>query len=212
MKTILKSEKEYKRLYDFWEDERVIREDFNIVVGVDEVGRGPLAGPVYAACVFLPTGISIPGLKDSKKLSEEKREEIGEQIKEVAYAYTYGYASVEEIDAVNILNATHLAMKRAISKMPLPIDLCLIDGNSGPKLSVESQLMIKGDDRYPSIAAASILAKVKRDHIMTILDEVVPEYGFSKHKGYGTKVHYEAIEKYGITPYHRKTFLKGLNK
>ena len=212
MKKILKAEKEYKRVYDFWQEERKLREVLNVVVGVDEVGRGPLAGPVYVACVFLPTGIFIPGLKDSKKLSEERREEIAEIIKEKAYAYSYGWADVEEIDTLNILKATHLAMKRAVETFSHTMDLCLIDGNSGPELSVPTKLIIKGDDLYPSIAAASILAKVKRDHLMIALDEEVPGYDFGKHKGYGTKGHYEAITKLGITPYHRKTFLKGINK
>lgn len=210
LKQVLKQEQELKRLYDFFKEERELKKNHEVVFGVDEAGRGPLAGPVYAACVFLPLGVQIEGLKDSKKLSPTKREKIAREIKEKAYFYSYGYASVEEVDSLNILNASLLAMERAIGKVPYKIDLCLVDGNKAPMLSCKVQTIVKGDDLMPSIAAASILAKTKRDEIMGIINSQYPEYLFAQHQGYGTKKHYEALENHGISIFHRKTFLKGI--
>lgn len=213
IKVYLKEEKERKRLYDLHGEERLLKEQYPILVGIDEAGRGPLAGPVYAACVCLPTGVFIDGLNDSKKMSEDKRTQIAEAIKEKALFYAYGYASVEEIDAINILNATLLAMKRAILKCPVTPDYALIDGNVLPDdLSCQGETVVKGDLKMPSIAAASILAKTKRDEIMGYIHQTVPEYAFDKHKGYGTKAHYEALGIYGQSLFHRQTFLKRFNK
>lgn len=181
---------------------------FCCVCGVDEAGRGPLAGPVYAAAVVLPEGCSIEGLDDSKKLTEKKREALYDVIKDTAVSCAVGIATVEEIDTVNILNATFLAMTRAIEGLDVSPDCALIDGNRAPKINIECRTIVKGDAKCPSIAAASVLAKVSRDRYMREMAEKYPQYQFEKHKGYGTKLHYEMIEKYGICPIHRKTFLK----
>lgn len=181
---------------------------FYCVCGVDEAGRGPLAGPVYAAAVVLPEGCSIDGLDDSKKLTEKKREALYDVIKNTAVSCAVGIATVEEVDTVNILNATFLAMTRAIEGLDVSSDCALIDGNRAPKINIECRTIVKGDAKCPSIAAASVLAKVSRDRYMREMAEKYPQYQFEKHKGYGTKLHYEMIEKYGICPIHRKTFLK----
>lgn len=182
----------------------------SFVCGIDEAGRGPLAGPVYAAAVILPMDCQIDGLNDSKKLSEKKREQLFDVIRERAVAYGIGFASAEEIDRINILQATFLAMKRACAALDPPADWALVDGNRMPPLPVPGETVVKGDAQCASIAAASILAKVSRDRVLRELDLQYPQYGFSKHKGYGTKAHYEAIKAYGILPEHRKTFLKNL--
>lgn len=180
---------------------------YNVVCGVDEAGRGPLAGPVYAAAVILPDGLVIEGLNDSKKLSEKKREALFDVIKEEAVAYGIGYATEEEIDSVNILQATYLAMRRAVEALQVKADYALIDGNRMPPLAIPGETVVKGDAKSPSIAAASILAKVSRDRVMYEMDKKYSEYDFAKHKGYGTKVHTEAILKYGPCEIHRKSFL-----
>lgn len=181
---------------------------FSLICGIDEAGRGPLAGPVYAAAVILPAGCELPGLNDSKKLSEKKREALFPMIQQQAIAWAVASASVEEIDSLNILNATFLAMRRAQEALPVTADYALIDGNRLPPLSIAGETIIGGDGISPSIAAASILAKVSRDHYMAELDRLYPEYQFLKHKGYGTALHRELILKYGPSSVHRKTFLK----
>ena len=180
------------------------------ICGVDEAGRGPLSGPVCAAAVILPKGKIIEGVNDSKKLSEKKREKLFDIIKEESTAYSIGWASVEEIESINILNAAMLAMKRAVEGLPVKADFAYIDGNKTPDLEIPCEAIVKGDANSMSIAAASILAKVSRDRLMLEYAEQYPEYGFEKHKGYGTKVHNEAILKYGPCPIHRKSFLKKL--
>lgn len=184
---------------------------FKYVCGVDEAGRGPLAGPVCAAAVILPENIEIEGLNDSKKLSEKKREALFEVIKEKAVAYSIAYGSLEEIEEINILNATFLAMNRAISELKVNADFALIDGNQVPKgIEIPCQTVVKGDAKSASIAAASILAKVTRDRLLLEYDKEYPQYNFKKHKGYGTKEHTELILKYGPSPIHRISFLKKL--
>ena len=180
------------------------------ICGVDEAGRGPLAGPVYAAAVILPQGLVIDGLNDSKKLSEKKRELLYDKVVESAVAWSVGVATEQEIDEVNILQATYLAMKRAVEGLSVKADFALIDGNRMPPLDIAGETVIKGDSLSMSIAAASIIAKVTRDRFMLELDEKYPEYLFAKHKGYGTALHYEMIEKHGISPVHRRSFLKKL--
>lgn len=180
------------------------------ICGVDEAGRGPLAGPVYAAAVILPQGLVIEGLNDSKKLSEKKRELLYDKVIESAVAWSVGIATEQEIDEVNILQATYLAMRRAVEGLALKADYALIDGNRMPPLDVDGETVIKGDSLSMSIAAASIIAKVTRDRFMLELDKEYPEYLFAKHKGYGTALHYEMIEKHGISPVHRRSFLKKL--
>lgn len=183
------------------------------VCGVDEAGRGPLAGPVCAAAVILPENTIIEGVNDSKKLSEKKREALFDVIKEQALSYSIAFASVEEIEEMNILNATMLAMKRAVEGLDVKADYAMIDGNRLPKLDIDSEFIIKGDAKSMSIACASILAKVSRDRLLYKYAEEFPEYFFDKHKGYGTKVHVEALKKYGPCKYHRLSFLtKILNK
>ena len=183
------------------------------ICGIDEAGRGPLAGPVCAAAVILPRGKIIEGVNDSKKLSEKKREALFDVIKEQALSYSIAFASVEEIEDINILNATMLAMKRAVEGLDVKADYAMIDGNRLPDLSIDSEFIIKGDAKSMSIACASILAKVSRDRLLYKYAEKYPEYLFDKHKGYGTKAHVEAIKKYGPCPYHRPGFLKKiLNK
>ena len=184
---------------------------FKAICGVDEAGRGPLSGPVCAAAVILPQGLYLEGLNDSKKLTEKKREILFEQIKENALAYSISFASVEEIDELNILNATMLAMKRAVEGLSLSADFALIDGNRLPSLSIPANYLIKGDALSCSVAAASILAKVTRDRLCAEHDAAYPVYGFAKHKGYGTKAHMDAIREHGPCPLHRRTFLKFLD-
>lgn len=187
---------------------------FLSVCGVDEAGRGPLAGPVYAAAVVLYDGQIIDGVNDSKKLSEKKREQLFDKIISECKDYSIGFADEKEIDEINILQATFLAMKRAVDGLKEPPQLAIVDGNRAPDLADTRVLtVIKGDSKSMSVAAASILAKVSRDRYMLEMAEKYPEYQFEKHKGYGTKLHYEMIEKYGICEIHRKTFLKKvLNK
>lgn len=183
-------------------------EGFAVVCGVDEAGRGPLAGPVYAAAVILPDGLEEMGINDSKKMSEKKREQLFDIIIENALAYGIGFATETEIDEINILNATFLAMRRAVEAMGVKPDLVLVDGNRKPNTGYEEMTLVKGDAKSISISAASILAKVSRDRYMKDLAERHPEYKFEQHKGYGTKLHYEMIEQYGILPDHRRSFLK----
>lgn len=183
---------------------------FAVVCGVDEAGRGPLAGPVFAAAVILPENYSHEILNDSKKLSEKKRELVYQDIIRDAVAWSVGTASEKEIDEINILNATFLAMKRAVDGLEIRPDFAYIDGNRKPNTGVEEVTLVKGDGKCMSVAAASIIAKVSRDHFMLEVDKKYPEYQFSKHKGYGTKLHYEMIEKYGVSDVHRKTFLKNI--
>ena len=178
------------------------------VCGVDEAGRGPLAGPVYAAAVILPENTIIEGVNDSKKLSEKKREALFDVIRNTAVAYCVAYASVEEIEEMNILNATMLAMKRAVEGLEVPADYAMIDGNRLPDLTIDAEYIIKGDARSMSIASASILAKVSRDRLMYEYAKEYPQYAFDKHKGYGTKVHKAALLEYGPCPYHRMSFLR----
>lgn len=181
---------------------------FKAVCGVDEAGRGPLAGPVYAAAVILPVKTEIAGLNDSKKLSEKKREELFDIINDVAISVSVGTASEKEIDEINILNATFLAMKRAVEGLEISPDYAIIDGNRAPNLEIPTETVVKGDGKVMSVAAASIIAKVSRDRFMLKMAEQYPEYQFEKHKGYGTRLHYEMIEKYGVSPIHRRSFLK----
>ena len=180
---------------------------YQSVCGIDEAGRGPLAGPVFAAAVILPRNTTIDGLNDSKKLSEKKREFLFDKIKETAISWSIAFATEEEIDRVNILQATFLAMRRACETMPKPADFALIDGNRMPLLSIPGQSIIKGDGLSQSIAAASILAKVSRDRLMVELDQLYPEYQFAKHKGYGTALHRSLLLQHGPSPIHRKSFL-----
>lgn len=181
---------------------------FDIICGVDEAGRGPLAGPVYAAAVILPSDCVIEGLNDSKKLTEKKREALFDEIKEKALAYGIARADEKEIDEINILNATFLAMKRAIDSLSVKPDLALIDGNQKPHTDIEEVTVVKGDAKSMSIAAASVLAKVSRDRFMLEMAGKYPQYEFARHKGYGTKLHYEKIAQYGVCDIHRRTFLK----
>lgn len=176
------------------------------VAGVDEAGRGPLAGPVMAAAVILHPGCKIKGLTDSKKLSEKKREELFDIIQEKAYAWAIGRAEVEEIDAINILQATFLAMQRAVAGLKIVPDLALIDGNRSPLLACPTKAIIQGDLTEPAISAASILAKVTRDREMLLLEEIYPHYGFAQHKGYPTEAHVAALEKYGPCKIHRMSY------
>ena len=180
---------------------------YKAVCGVDEAGRGPLAGPVCAAAVILPDNTIIDGVNDSKKLSEKKREALFDVIKSSARSYCIAYATVEEIESMNILNATMLAMKRAVEGLDVKADYAMIDGNRLPDLKIDSEFIIKGDAKSMSIAAASILAKVSRDRLLCEYAKEYPEYQFDKHKGYGTKAHIEALKKYGPCPYHRMSFL-----
>lgn len=179
--------------------------------GVDEAGRGPLAGPVCAAAVILPQGLEIDGLNDSKKLTEKKREALYDIITANALDYGVAFASVEEIEELNILNATFLAMNRALAKLSPAPELALIDGNRDSGIDFPSRCVVKGDSRCADIAAASILAKVTRDRYMVEMAGAYPQYHFEKHKGYGTKLHYEAIRQYGPSPIHRLSFLKKMH-
>lgn len=190
-------------------EEEARKNGYKVICGVDEAGRGPLAGPVYAAAVVLHKGQIIEGVNDSKKLSEKKREALFDEITSVCADFSIASASEKEIDEINILQATFLAMKRAVNGLKTLPDLALVDGNRAPDLgSVNVETIIKGDSKSQSIAAASILAKVSRDRFMLEAAQKYPEYCFEKHKGYGTKLHYEMIEKYGICEIHRKSFLK----
>lgn len=196
---------------DYSKEKEVSAKGYKFICGVDEAGRGPLAGPVCAAAIILPENADILGLNDSKKLSEKKREALFPIVCEKAVAYSIAYATVEEIEEYNILNATFLAMNRAIEGLGIKADYALIDGNRVPKgCPVPVTTVVKGDSLSMSIAAASILAKVSRDRLMLELDKEYPEYNFSKHKGYGTAEHMELIRKYGISPCHRPSFLKKL--
>lgn len=193
-------------------EKEALAKGYKSVCGVDEAGRGPLAGPVCAAAVILPEGVIIDGVNDSKKLSEKKRESLFDVIREQALSYSIAYATVDEIEEINILNATMLAMRRAIDVLDIKADYAMIDGNKIPPLDIDAECIVKGDAKSMSIACASILAKVSRDRLLYKYAEEYPMYGFDKHKGYGTKVHREAILKYGPCPYHRKSFLKKLYK
>lgn len=193
--------------------EEALREHgFCAVCGVDEAGRGPLCGPVVAGACILPLDFDCSGLNDSKKLSEKKREALYEIIKEKAIAWAVGEASPAEIDEINILNASMLAMRRAIANLQVKADYALVDGNVVRDFPIEAQAVVKGDAKVASIAAASILAKVTRDRMLLDLDQAYPQYGLAKHKGYPTKEHREAVRKYGVAPIYRKTFLRFLQK
>ena len=181
---------------------------YTSVCGVDEAGRGPLAGPVFAAAVVLGRGQIIDGVNDSKKLSEKKREALFDKIKEEALCYSIASVDEKAIDEINILNATFLAMKKAVEGLEIKPDFAMIDGNKTPDLSIDCEPVIKGDANSVSIAAASILAKVSRDRYMLEMAEKYPEYKFEKHKGYGTKLHYEMLDEFGPSEIHRQTFLK----
>lgn len=190
-------------------DTAIREEGFPVIAGVDEAGRGPLAGPVVAAAVVLPPEVEIEGLNDSKKLTPARREALFSSITQTALSYCVSGASVEEIESLNILQATFLAMRRAVEGLSVPVDLLLIDGNQMPDgLSVPARTVVKGDGRSASIAAASILAKVTRDRYMVQMDAQYPGYGFAQHKGYGTKAHYAALAQKGLSPLHRPSFLK----
>lgn len=192
-----------------WDIEDANREEgYAVICGVDEAGRGPLAGPVCAAAVILPEHLCIPGLDDSKKLSDKRRRELFPIIQQEAIAYGTGYASEKEIDEINILQATFLAMKRALAQLQIKPDLALIDGNRTTDFGVPAKAVVHGDARSASIAAASILAKVSRDNVMLELAKNYPGYGFEIHKGYGTKQHYAALSELGACEIHRMTFLR----
>lgn len=194
---------------NMWEiEQKYFDQGIRYICGVDEVGRGPLAGPVCAAAVILPANIDIPGLNDSKKLSDKRRRDLFPVIKERAIAYGIAFADHEEVDKLNILQATYLAMERAISQLGIQPELALIDGNRTKDFGIPVQTVVHGDSLSASIAAASILAKVTRDDYMLEMSKQYPEYKFDIHKGYGTKVHYEAISSFGPCPIHRATFLK----
>ena len=194
---------------DMWEYERkYLDQGYKLIAGVDEAGRGPLAGPVCAAAVILPANIDIPGLNDSKKLTDKRRRELMPIIKEKALAYGIAFANEQEIDEINILQATFLAMERAVSQLTIKPELLLIDGNRQKDFGIPAQTVIKGDSLSASIAAASILAKVTRDDLMLEMAEKYPQYSFDVHKGYGTKAHYAALLEHGPCPVHRMSFLK----
>jgi len=194
---------------NLFEIERGLRkEGFSVVCGVDEAGRGPLAGPVCAAAVILPEACDLPGLDDSKKLTEKKREALYEQITAQAVSYGVAFASVGEIESMNILAAAMLAMNRAIAQLDPAPALALVDGNTVRDIEYPARAIVGGDGRAACIAAASVLAKVTRDRLMLELAEKYPQYGFEKHKGYGTKAHYEAIDRFGPCEIHRMSFLK----
>ena len=193
-------------------ESEVIAKGYTNVCGVDEAGRGPLCGPVVAAACILPVGLYIEGLNDSKKLTPKKRKEIYNKIIENAIAYCIAEASVEEIDELNILEADMLAMRRAVEGLKIKADFAIIDGNVSRGFSIPTMTVIKGDATSPSIAAASILAKVTRDEMCEQMDKDYPEYGIGKHKGYGTKQHMDALRKYGPSPIHRKKFIRFLDE
>lgn len=185
---------------------------YKLVCGVDEAGRGPLAGPVCAAAVVLPKGLILEGVNDSKKLTEKKREALFDVITQQALDWSVAFATVEEIEEINILNAAMLAMKRAVEGLKNPVDFAIVDGNKKPPLEIDCEAVVKGDANSMSVAAASILAKVSRDRILRQYAVDYPQYGFEKHKGYGTKVHIEALKKYGPCEVHRPSFLKKILK
>ena len=194
---------------DLWQIERsYFEKGVQIICGVDEAGRGPLAGPVCAAAVILPEGLEIPGLNDSKKLTDKRRRELAPIIQQQALAYGIAFASPEEIDAINILQATFLAMERAMGQLKIHPELALIDGNRQKDFGINVETVVKGDSRSANIAAASVLAKVTRDDYMEAMALEYPGYGFEIHKGYGTKAHYDALRQLGPSPIHRMTFLK----
>ncbi len=194
---------------NMWEIENgFYSDDIRVICGVDEAGRGPLAGPVCAAAVILPAHLELPGLTDSKKLTDKKRRELFPLIQEQAIAYGIGFATEQEIDEINILQATFLAMQRALDQLQVKPDLALIDGNREKDFGVPVKTVVKGDSLSANIAAASILAKVTRDNLMQEMAEKYPGYGFEIHKGYGTKAHYAALRELGTSPIHRMTFLK----
>ena len=193
-------------------EKQMMSQGYSVVCGCDEAGRGPLCGPVVAAAVILPTDIEIPGLDDSKKLTEKKREALFEIIKEKAIAYGIAEASPAEIDEINILNASMLAMRRAIQMLTVKPDCALIDGNCNRGFTLPAFPIVKGDSKSMSIAAASILAKVTRDRGCELLDKQYPQYGIAKHKGYPTKDHMDLVRAYGPSPIHRRSFLKFLEK
>lgn len=196
---------------NMWEiEDSFFQDGIKLICGVDEAGRGPLAGPVCAAAVILPANLEIEGLNDSKKLSDKKRRELYPIIMEQAIAYGIGFADHLEIDQVNILQATYLAMERAIHALSVKPELALIDGNRAKDFGIPVKTVVHGDSLSASIAAASVLAKVTRDDLMLKMAEEYPQYGFDIHKGYGTKAHYEALASYGPCPIHRMTFLKKL--
>jgi len=197
---------------DLWSFEnQIYDEGFSLVCGVDEAGRGPLAGPVCAAAVILPRGLEIPGLNDSKKLSEKKREELYDVIKENVITYGIAFADVAEIEEHNILAATFIAMNRAIAQLEPKPAIALIDGNRTLGIEMLSRSVVKGDSKCADIAAASVLAKVTRDRYMMEMAEKYPQYHFDKHKGYGTKLHYEALHEFGPSEIHRLSFLKKMH-
>ena len=202
---------------ELWQyEQEAAQAGYGVICGCDEAGAGPLAGPVYAAAVVLPFGLEIPGLTDSKKLTEKKREKLFPQIQEAALAYAVASVCAEEIDATDILSVRMKAMQMAIDALSekMPVAFALIDGNRDhgktASITTEHRCVVKGDSLSASIAAASVLAKVSRDRHMLEMAEHYPEYGFEKHKGYGTKAHYEALHQYGPSPIHRRTFLKNL--
>jgi len=191
-------------------ENEALEKGYTNICGVDEAGRGPLAGPVCAAAVILPKGHIIEGVNDSKKLTEKKREKLFDVIIDECVSYSIAFATVEEIEELNILNATMLAMQRAVEGIDVKADYAMIDGNRLPPLNIPAECIVKGDANSMSIAAASILAKVARDRLCLKYDELYPEYGFAKHKGYGTKLHNELILEYGPSEVHRRTFLRKL--
>ena len=194
---------------DFWEIERgLVCEGFSCICGIDEAGRGPLAGPVFAAAVVLPFGVDIVGINDSKKLSEAVRDRLFVEITSKAVAYGVALADHVEVDDLNILNATFLAMRRAVGALGILPDIALVDGNRDPGLGINSRCVVGGDGKSASIAAASILAKVSRDAYMKEMAVKYPQYAFEKHKGYGTRLHYERLREFGVSEIHRVTFLK----
>ena len=206
-------EEEEKRLTALWETEfGLIREGYKTIAGADEAGRGPLAGPVFAAAVILPRGALVEGVDDSKKLSPKKREEVYKRIIDTAESWACADVDEKIIDEINILNAVHLAMKNAVKSLSVEPDYVLIDGNSAPDMEFRCGTLVKGDSKSINIAAASIIAKVERDRYISRMAEQYPEYGFERHKGYGTKQHVEAILKYGPSPIHRRTFLRKILK
>ena len=194
---------------DLWQYEKALSPDGKLLIcGVDEAGRGPLAGPVCAAAVILPFGVEIKGLNDSKKLTDKTRRALFDTIVENAVSYGIGLADEKEIDEMNILQATFLAMHRAFDALSVKPDAVFVDGNRSPNLPCKETLIVRGDSLSANIAAASILAKVTRDRLMEQYAETYPQYGFEIHKGYGTRRHYEALTQYGASPIHRQSFLK----
>ena len=197
---------------DYSIEQELKAQGFTCICGVDEAGRGPLCGPVFAAACILPDGLYIEGLNDSKKLTEKKREKLFDIIKKEAVAYSIASADVEEINEMNILEADLLAMRRAIDGLGVKADFAIIDGNIARDFQIPARAVVKGDSKSMSIAAASVLAKVARDRLCLELDREYPQYGIAKHKGYGTKEHKEALRKYGPSPIHRKKFVRFLDK